>query len=359
MSEIRAHFRLLRPDFQLDTILNLPGRGISALFGPSGSGKTSLLRCMAGLEPQCRGFFSVAGEIWQDEKTSLPAWRRPLGYVFQEGGLFPHLTAGGNLRYALRRARNAMDEQALEEVIGLLGIGGLLQRKPARLSGGERQRVAIARALAVQPRLLLMDEPLSSLDRQRKREILPYLQRLHDNLEIPVIYVTHALDELTRLADHLVLLEEGKVLASGALHDLLLRHDLPLARDQDAESLIHASLAGHDEAHHLSYLDFAGGCLVVGMLPGTAGKPVRVRVHARDVSIALAEHRDTSILNILPARVLKVTVLNDWQNLVSLGLGEKNETVLLARITRRSAGALDLQPGKPVFAQVKSVVLAD
>jgi molybdate transport system ATP-binding protein len=358
-NDILARFQLEWPGFALDVDLTLPGRGVTALFGHSGSGKTTLLRCIAGLQRAPGGYLAVGGDIWQDGSHFLPTWRRPLGYVFQEASLFPHLTARGNLEYGMKRVRDAMAGSALDHAVELLGIGHLLERKPAQLSGGERQRIAIARALALKPRLLLMDEPLAALDLKRKQEILPYLERLHDELEIPVLYVTHSPDEVAHLADTLVLLEDGKVRAAGPLGELMSRLDLPLARDEAAESIIETVVAGHDDNYNLSYLDFRGGRFAVGRLQRTAGKPARIRIHARDVSIALKEHRDSSIVNIIAARVQELVPLNDWQMVVRLGLGPEATVPLLARITRRSADMLELTPGKNVYAQVKSVVLAD
>ncbi len=356
---IEARFRLRWPGFVLDAELTMPGRGVTALFGHSGSGKTTLLRLIAGLEHCGDGRLLVNGDTWQDGHRFVPAHQRPLGYVFQEAALFPHLSARANLEYGMKRVRAAMDRVALEHVIELLGIGHLLERRPDQLSGGERQRVAIARALAVRPRLLLMDEPLAALDLQRKREILPYLERLHDELDIPVLYVTHSPDEVAHLADHLVLLEEGSVRAVGTVSELMARLDLPLARDEAAESIIETVVAGHDDKYKLTYLDFRGGRFAVGRLQRTAGKPARVRIHARDVSIALKEHRDSSIVNIIAGQVQELAPLNDWQMVVRLGLGPEGTIPLLARITRRSADLLELTPGKSVYAQVKSVVLAD
>jgi molybdate transport system ATP-binding protein len=228
MAGIEARFRIDWPGFVLDVDLSLPGRGVTALFGHSGSGKTTLLRCIAGLERAPLGRLAVDGEVWQDASQWLPPHKRPIGYVFQEASLFAHLTVMGNLHYGLKRLRCA-PRISLDQAIELLGIGHLLDRKPDTLSGGERQRVGIARALAVSPRLLLMDEPLAALDLKRKQEILPYLERLHDELEIPVLYVSHSPDEVTRLADHLVAMEGGRVVAYGPLADTLARLDLQSA----------------------------------------------------------------------------------------------------------------------------------
>ncbi len=239
MSEIRARFAGRLGSFDFDVGFVAPGRGVTALFGPSGCGKTTALRCIAGLE-RIAGEFALGDEIWQDAARFVPPHRRAVGYVFQEASLFPHLSVTGNLTFGQRRAADR--GVALAEVVSLLGLGGLLDRAPGRLSGGERQRVAIGRALLSQPRLLLMDEPLSALDRDGKSEILVYLERLHDVLSIPVIYVTHDMGEVERLADHLVLLERGRVIGAGDLHVMLAAGDLPLSRRPGAAAVIEGRL---------------------------------------------------------------------------------------------------------------------
>ena len=216
---IKASFKLDYANFSLDVDLRLPGRGVTALFGHSGSGKTTLLRCIAGLE-RSKGRLTVNGATWQDDKRFLPTYQRPLGYVFQEANLFPHLSVRGNLTYGLKRVQVKDGKVPLDQAIDLLAIGHLLERKTTRLSGGERQRIAIARALAVNPKVLLMDEPLAALDQARKREILPFLEKLHDELEIPILYVTHSSDEVARLADHLVILSQGRRLPAALLRKL-------------------------------------------------------------------------------------------------------------------------------------------
>ena len=353
MSEIRARFRLDRGSFALDVDLTLPGQGVTALFGHSGSGKTTCLRAMAGLERAPGGYLAVGGEVWQDDARGvfLPTHRRPLGYVFQEANLFAHLSVRANLAFGQKRSPG---KARLDEIAGLLGIDGLLDRQPDSLSGGERQRVAIARALLTSPRLLLMDEPLAALDLKRKLEILPYLERLHDELAIPVIYVSHAPDEVARLADHLVLLDAGKVVASGPLAETLARADLPPAFADDAGVVVEAVVAAH-EADELTRLDFAGGSILVAQRPEAIGHRLRCRIHARDVSLALDKPQASSILNVFRGTVSAI-VATDTPGHVLVQL-QVAATPLVARITERSRKRLDLQVGREVWAQVKAVAL--
>ena len=353
MSEIRARFRLDRGSFALDVDLTLPGQGVTALFGHSGSGKTTCLRAMAGLERAPGGYLAVGGEVWQDDARGvfLPTHRRPLGYVFQEANLFAHLSVRANLAFGQKRSPG---KARLDEIAGLLGIDGLLDRQPDSLSGGERQRVAIARALLTSPRLLLMDEPLAALDLKRKLEILPYLERLHDELSIPIIYVSHAPDEVARLADHLVLLHEGRMVASGPLGETLARADLPPAFADDAGVVAAAVVAAH-EADDLTRLDFAGGSILVARRPEAIGHRLRCRIHARDVSLALDRPQASSILNVFRATVSAIAATDTpGQVLVQVYVGA---TPLLARITERSRRVLELQVGCEVWAQVKAVAL--
>lgn len=352
---IEARFRIERVGFTLDVDLTLPGRGVIALFGPSGSGKTTLLRLIAGLERVRGGRLVVKGEIWQDAKRCLSVHKRPLGYVFQEPSLFPHLTARANLEYGMRRAAEPLDGAALAQLIDLLGIGHLLDRYPHALSGGERQRVAIARALALKPRLLLMDEPLSALDHARKQEILPYLERLHDALDIPMIYVSHAADEVARLADHLVVLDDGHVTAQGPLAETLARLDLPVRLGDEAGVVIDAQVSERDANWHLIRVSFAGGQFWVRDSGHPIGAHVRVRVLARDVSIALEPSQNTSILNALPAVV--EAIAEDEHPALALVRLRLGPTALLARLTRRSLQGLAIEPGRVVVAQVKAVAL--
>lgn len=356
MNGIHARFRLDWPGFTLDVDLQLPATGVTALFGHSGSGKTTLLRCMAGLERAPEGRLTINGDVWQDGAHWLPTFKRPLGYVFQEASLFAHLSVMGNLRYGMKRAKDKQ-RVSLEQAIELLGIGHLLDRKPDLLSGGERQRVAIARALAVSPRLLLMDEPLAALDLKRKREILPYLERLHDELEIPIIYVSHSPDEVARLADYIVAMEGGRVLAQGPLAETLTRIDLPIRIGEDACAILEATIGTVDADWHLARVDFPGGSLWFRD-PGLAvGRRVRVRVLARDVSLARQPPQQSSIQNILPG---KVDAIGEDEHpglaIVRIRIGTSK---LVARLTKRAVADLKLESDQEIWIQVKSVALME
>ncbi|MFM9915744.1 MAG: molybdenum ABC transporter ATP-binding protein [Rhizobacter sp.] len=357
---IEARLQLQRRDFRLDVELALPSHGVTALFGPSGCGKTTVLRALAGLD-RASGRVALDTEVWQDDAAAcfVPTHRRPLGYVIQEAALFPHLDVRGNLHYGRSRAGGEAGRTSLDAIVELLGIGHLQARRPATLSGGERQRVAIARALATGPRLLLMDEPLAALDAARKAEILPYLERLHRELALPVVYVTHAMDEVARLADHLVLMREGRVEAAGALGELIARTDLPLSRLDDAGVVIVAEVAEHDALHGMTRIAFNGTSMWVGQSTALPGDRVRARVLARDVSVTRQRPAETSILNVLPA-VLDSVQREHSTALLRLQVGEGAQGgpwTLLARITSRSLDALDLQPGDALHAQVKGVAL--
>ncbi|MDO9106585.1 MAG: molybdenum ABC transporter ATP-binding protein [Methylovulum sp.] len=356
-NKLRLRFNISYPGFALDVDLELPGRGITALFGHSGSGKTTCLRAVAGLERAADGYLEVNGEVWQDggKGTFVPTHRRALGYVFQEASLFSHLSVRDNLNYGLKRSAAKAQGVRFEQAVEWLDIAALLGRRPEHLSGGERQRVAIARALLSKPRLLLFDEPLAALDLKRKAEILPYLERLHDTLDIPMLYVSHSPDEVARLADHLVLLAEGKAVASGPLQETLARIDLPAVFADDAGVVIDAVIGGHDDNDHLSRLDFAGGTIYVSRQAKPLGRNVRCRIHARDVSLNLEHMDNSSILNIIRANVVAVADTDNPANvLVRL---DAAGTPLLARITRRSLQHLAIRPGVGLWAQIKAVAL--
>ncbi|APW45454.1 molybdenum ABC transporter ATP-binding protein [Rhodoferax antarcticus] len=354
MAGIQAQFHIDWPGFTLDVNLDLPARGVTALFGHSGSGKTTLLRCVAGLQRAPQGRLVVNGDVWQDDGHWLPTHKRPLGYVFQEASLFAHLTVLGNLRYGMRRVA-AAQQASLDQAIALLGIDALLARKPEHLSGGERQRVSIARALALSPRILLMDEPLAALDLKRKQEILPYLERLHRELDVPVLYVSHAPDEVARLADHIVAMEGGRAIATGPLRDTLARLDLPIRLGEDVGVVLQARVAERDAHWHLARVDFPGGSLWVRDGGHALGSPVRVRILARDVSIALHPVLDTSILNCLSATVDQLAA--DEHPALALLRLQVGASPLIARLTQRSACELGLQPGSKVWVQIKAVAL--
>jgi molybdate transport system ATP-binding protein len=361
---IKGRFRLARGEgFTLDVDFVAPASGVTGVFGPSGSGKTTLLRCVAGLERAPGALLEVAGEVWQDEARGrfLPTHRRPVGYVFQEAGLFAHLPVRRNLEYGWRRTAVAERRVRFEEAVEWLGLAPLLPRSPAALSGGERQRVAIARALLTSPRLLLMDEPLASLDAMAREEILPYLERLHASLRIPVLYVSHTAAEVLRLADHLLLLAAGRVRASGPLLEVSTRLDLlPWGPEAELGVVIEARVVGHDDRYDLTYLDFSGGRLSLPRHAAAAGSRQRVRVLARDVSLALERPERTSVLNIFPARVVEISETGEAaataarQPLVKLDAGG---ATLLAQITRKSLATLELRPGLPVYAVIKGVAL--
>ncbi|WP_341706796.1 molybdenum ABC transporter ATP-binding protein [Halopseudomonas sp.] len=355
---IRLQLKQRQANFTLDLDLTLPARGVSAIVGPSGSGKTTLLRCIAGLERAAEALIEVDGDCWHDSRRGvwLPPHKRALGYVFQEASLFAHLNVQGNLDYGRRRSRTPADPAQVARIVELLGIGHLLKRGTAGLSGGERQRVGIARALLGNPRLLLMDEPLTALDPQRKAEILPYLERLHTELAIPLLYVSHSPDEVARLADHLVLLDNGQLQASGPLQALLPRLDLPMARSDDARVVLEGMVSDYQPDYQLLSLTLAGAeqlQIVHTALP--QGTRVRVAIQARDVSLALERPQHSSMLNLLPARISAIEPADGAaQMLVQLDVQGQP---LLARVTRFSADQLGLTVGQQLWAQIKAVAV--
>jgi molybdate transport system ATP-binding protein len=347
--------------FKLDVAFETPMRGITALFGPSGCGKTTILRCVAGLN-RMAGRLAVGGEVWQDDATGkfLKPHERPVGYVFQEASLFAHLSVRGNLLYGHRRARKRGADNGirLDDVVDLLGIGTLLDRSTGALSGGERQRVALGRALLSQPRLLLMDEPLSALDRMTKEDILPYFEALHETLSIPVLYVSHDISEIERLADHMVLLDAGRVVAAGPLSDLLADSRLPIARSPQAATVLEARVGAFDPGDGITALDIDGEMLLVPRRAGEPGTLRRVRIAASDVSLAVARPSLTSILNIVPVRVKEIEPLDEAQLNVVVTIGHRDGgRKLLVRVTRRAHKVLGFAPGQDMYAQIKAVSL--
>lgn len=357
---IQAAFRGSLGHFSLDASFVVPTRGVTAIFGASGSGKTTVARCLAGLHYLPGSFCSIDGDIWQDEATFRKTHQRPIGYVFQEASLFSHLTVKRNLLYGVPKdlQMSSHDGISLDEVVELLGLASLLERSPHNLSGGERQRVAIGRALLSQPKLLLMDEPLSALDRPTKNEILPFLERLHARLSLPVFYISHDMSEIERLADHLILMQHGHIVGVGPLQALQSDPSLPLAGAREAVVNLDATVEAHDNAYGLLTLRVAGGRLLVPAPPVAAGKRQRLRIAASDVSITCTAPDASSILNVLPARIISNSPLGHGEVIVVLALGADGcGTRLLARITLRSWDQLGLSEAMNVFAQVKGVSL--
>lgn len=348
--------------FALEAAFEIPTRGIVGLFGPSGCGKTSVLRSIAGLQ-RLSGRITAGGQVWQDSDTGtfLPPHERRVGYVFQEASLFPHLSVRDNLLYGARRAGPEDAAQALDltSVVDLLGIGALLSRSTTALSGGERQRVAVGRALLSRPRVLLMDEPLSALDRMTKDELLPYFEMLHEMLALPILYVSHDMTELERLADDLVLMKEGRVLASGRLRDLQTDTRLPLLSAPGASVVLDGTVSAIDHDFSLTELTVAGGSLIVAGRQGKAGEIRRLKIAASDVSLTRAAPTASTILNCLASQIVAIEADGKHpQATVILALGANGAGArIVARITRKSLEALSLEPGQPIFAQIKGVAL--
>ena len=354
---LHIHVCLHRGDFTLDVDLALPTNGITVLFGPSGSGKTTVLRCVAGLE-QASGLISLGHETWQNcaKKQFMPTWQREIGYVFQEASLFEHLDVRQNLHFGLRRAGKPNQMHGLDAALDLLGIGHLLERSVTSLSGGERQRVAIARALATQPKLLLLDEPLASLDVARRKEVLPWLERLHDELKIPMLYVTHSVDELARLADHVVLLDQGRVRSCGPVTQAMASQEVALAIGEEAGLVTQGEVIDRSPEDHLAQIQFGGATLWVRDQGLVLGQTVRVRILARDVSLARSVHEDSTLQNRLQGSIESIdTDTHPSQAIVRVRCGQE---LIVARVTCRSLRILGLRQGSSVWCQVKSAALA-
>lgn len=357
MSRLVARFHVRYPTFQLSIDMDVPASGVTVLFGPSGSGKTTLLRCLAGLERTSDGFMQFGNDVWQDENRSLclPLYTRPIGYVFQEPRLFPHYNVHANLLYGYKRVLAAERRIAIEQVVEILGIGHLLERRIHKLSGGEQQRVSIGRALLTSPKLLLLDEPLASLDIQRKQELLPFIRRLHEELRIPVIYVSHAINEILQLADRVVLLKEGTVLATGTLNEMFT--SLQFRGNFGAHrigAILDARVAAHESQYGLTRLEFHGQSLFVPIQPVAIGQAMRVHILSSDVSLVVGRTDcPTSVLNILEATIVEVREINQASVDVLLDIGAP----LVATITRKSLVTLGLKPGLRIFAHIKAVAL--
>ncbi len=353
--ELEARVALAQGSFRLDVAMQAPGAGVTAVVGPSGSGKSTLLRCLAGLEPHAQGRIQLGDELWLDTQNGVcvPPHRRGAAVVFQDAAPFSHLSVRANLEYGLRRCPASRRRISFDDATSALRLAPLLERRPPGLSGGERQRVAIARALLAGPRLLLLDEPLASLDPAARAEILELLRALFARTPMPVLYVTHARSEAVHLADHVVVLNDGRVRASGPLHQMLLRTDAPFGEPAEIGSVIDAEVIAIDERDGIAELRFAGGVLFVsGRLQ--IGERRRIEILARDVSLSLEAPSRTSILNVLPARVEAVYDAESLQPLIRVDL---SGTALLARVSRRSLRVLELREGVRVFVQVKAVAV--
>jgi molybdate transport system ATP-binding protein len=355
---LKLKFSLQRPNFTLDVDLSLPAAGITVIFGPSGCGKTTLLRCVAGLE-RPRGILRISDRLWQDSAAGvfIPTWQRAVGYVFQEASLFEHLSVNQNLEFGLSRVKSAAGRGALNTAIELLGIEHLLARSTQGLSGGERQRVAIARALATGPELLLLDEPLASLDIAKKKDIIPWLERLHRELKIPALYVTHSLDELARLADHVVILEQGRTKASGGIAQTLSDARIAQMIGDDAGIMTEGMIVDRSSTDHLARIRFDRGELWVRDDGKPLGQRVRIRILARDVSLSIADNDQSTIQNRIQGVIQSIDEdRHAGQCLVSVRCGQ---TVLLARVTRRALSALGLVVNQSIWCQIKSVALLE
>lgn len=349
-----CRLNILRDEFKLKAEFSVPDNGVTAIFGPSGSGKTSVLRAISGLDHHPDSVIRFGDDVWQDQQRFVDVHQRRVGYVFQEASLFHHLSVLENLEYAQRRAQQNDVSFSVDQLVTMFGLSNLLGRHTANLSGGERQRVALARCLASSPSLILLDEPLASLDDFSRQEILPLLEGLQHDVNIPIIYVSHNLDEVVRLADHLILLDQKGIQASGDIEEMLTRLDLSIAYRDEAEVIVNAQLIEHDEQYSLSYLDFSGGRVSVSRKDIEFGKTVRLRIAARDVSIMLTKPSDTSILNCFAATVDEIARENESQALLRLSVGDQ---VLLSKITLKSLALLDLQIGSKVYAQCKSIAV--
>lgn len=358
-SQLFVDIKLPLNNIVLDVTLEIPTSGVCVIFGISGSGKTSLLRCIAGLEDTCTGKIQFLGQTWLSDAQRIPTYQRSLAYVFQESSLFQHLSVKGNLEFAIKRSNKSLPTSlSFDEVLEVLKLTDLLHRYPNTLSGGERQRVAIGRALLVKPKLLLMDEPLASLDEHHKKEILPLIERLKSDLNIPIIYVSHSVNEVLRLADHMVVLDEGRVVNNGRAIDVLSELNTHMFVGDDLGVVVEGSVAEIDNQWGLASINIGGGLLWLRNQSYALGDQLRLRILAKDISVSLNKRDDTSILNTIAVTVsgVKSDEHNQGFSLVSLTLANGGRR-LIARITTRSVFHLQLTKDQSVWAQIKSVAL--
>ncbi len=362
MSELSMNITLEKGAFRLEFSAQLPNTGILGIWGSSGSGKTTLLRCLAGLEANTKGTIQIGAHHWLDSARNhfVPTWQRDLGYVFQEASLFQHLSVLQNVAFGFKRSSargtiNTLGKAALEESIALLGLEPLLDRRPHELSGGERQRVAIARALATRPSLLLLDEPMSALDLNKKSELYPWIEKLTHELHIPIVLVSHSIEEIARLTKHLVILERGRILAQGPTAEVLTSIETPFDFGEHASSILRASVQEIDKTWDLAKIALDQHALWIENHGFQIGQTVGVRILARDVSLSLHQPSQTSIQNSIHCSITgRRDLPNSSQCLVQLQCGNQ---IILAKITRRALATLDLQMGQSIWAQIKSVAM--
>ncbi|BCA57096.1 Molybdate ABC transporter, ATP-binding protein [Nitrospira sp. KM1] len=359
MNRLTARFDLSYPAFQLHAQVDVPAVGVLALFGPSGSGKTTLVRCLAGLERAPNGFMKLGDDVWQDESRCLyrPLHQRRIGYVFQDARLFPHLSVRGNLAYGMKRTPSQERKVSWEQVIDILGIEYLLERRPHKLSGGEQQRIAIGRALLTSPRLLLLDEPLSSLDAERKREVLPFIQRLYKELKIPIIYVSHSINEILQLAQQVALLQNGSIAAIGPINEVFSRLDLHESIERrHIGAVIDVEVAEHEPSFGLTRVAFKHHSLYIPLQTRGTGDPLRIHILSSDVTLVRCmASLATSALNMLDAVVVETKEADQTTVDVLLDVG----CPLVATVTKKSLLNLDIQPGQRLCAHIKSVALIE
>ena len=360
MNLLSANFKIVLGDFKLNIAIETPVHGFTVLFGPSGSGKTSFLRCISGLERAPEGFLQINEEVWQDEsrKIFIPPNKRNIGYVFQEMRLFPHLNVEGNLRYGMKRLAQEIDDSLFRQIVEIMGLVSFLSRYPRNLSGGEKQRVALARALLTRPRLLLMDEPLAALDMKRKHEILPYFQRMQSELNIPIFYVTHSLNEVLQLVDTMLLMDQGKVIAAGPAEEVLSHPHLGQHLGHKlVGTILDTTVVRQDEEFQLTVLKFNSHILYVPRRDVSPGDRLRIHIRAEDITLAVAPIKNkTSVLNVLPAKVIKTIPSDDDSCKVSVKLDIGCS--ILATITRKSLSHLNIQSGQNIFAHIKAIRMA-
>lgn len=352
---LHAKFLVDYPEFNLDIDINFPAKGITVVFGPSGSGKTTLLRCLSGLEKAPAGFLKFSDQVWQDQKIFVPIHKRKVGLVFQDSRLFPHLDIQENLLYGYQRTLPEDRNLHLDEVVQVLGLEALLKRYPEKLSGGEKQRVAIGRALLTSPKLLLMDEPLASLDMLRKAEVIPFIKRIENEFKTPIIYVTHSINEVLQLVDTMVILKSGNIINWGSVEEVF--SDVRLKEvlgDDQLGAVLETSVLEHDDEFGLTRLDFMGQVLSVPRQNIPVGQNLRVHIHSKDVSLSTAPPAGaTSVLNILQAKVDKIGSVDQGDYSVDIEMDAG--LPILATITRKSLSHLDLQPGQSIFAHIKAI----